>query len=89
MSTLRALACKKLGLSAAAPQSDIYRAALRALSYTWKPTSDGFRTSDGRAELIKRGSKWVLVMRDGTVYDMPKKPSFDHAEGYMVRHYGN
>lgn len=53
--------------------------------YTWEKTADGYRASDGRAELIKSGKTWKMKWHDGRTFDMPKRASFDHAESIMGR----
>lgn len=63
MSTLRANVCKKLGLSATASQSDIYRAALGklrrpiALRITLRDLQEIAR---GRVDVSGRPGAWVV-----------------------------
>lgn len=54
-------------------------------AYTWKKTEEGYRASDGRARLVRRGKAWVLITRGGAEHALPRRASFDHAEGLIAR----
>jgi len=55
---------------------------------SWKKTPDGYemKTKMGVAKLTKQGTKinspWVLSLGDESV-KLPRKASFDHAEGIL------
>lgn len=55
---------------------------------TWTKTSDGFRRSDGAADLRKDGKRWILRAADGKEFKLPPHASFDHADRIMARLYG-
>jgi len=50
----------------------------------WKKTSAGYEGifSDHKAIVKKKGKKWFLFFM-GKDYQMPRRPSFDHAEGII------
>lgn len=56
---------------------------------TWTKTIDGYKgTFDGnRAMVLKIHGKFVLRFR-GVDHAMPKKASFDHAEGIIAKELG-
>jgi len=62
--------------------SDQLREAVAAPE--WKKTESGYemKTSMGDAVLSKKGAKWYLSLDDETV-ELPRRASFDHAEGIL------
>jgi hypothetical protein len=50
----------------------------------WKKTSDGYEgVFNGNKAIIKKEKKkWFLIFK-GKKHSMPKRPSFDHAEGII------
>lgn len=60
------------------------RALIRELTEGWKKTSTGYEGMFGgeHAEIKKERGKWVLHFK-GKIHKMPKRPSFDHAEGII------
>lgn len=58
-------------------------------AWTWNDTEHGYVASDGRAELRKvKGKAWVLILRDGREFPLPRRASFDHAEAILQRELG-
>lgn len=67
MSTLRASVCKKLGLSATASQTDVYRAALKKIALAAaEPTPDQVRRAYQAGMERRKGGK-------GPGADMPER----------------
>jgi hypothetical protein len=50
----------------------------------WKKTADGYEwdTSKGMARLFKKGKAWYLSF-GGEEVKLPRRASFDHAEGIL------
>lgn len=50
----------------------------------WKKTAGGYeiQTQIGVASLSKKGAKWILTL-DGESVVLPRRASFDHAEGIL------
>lgn len=59
-------------------------------SWSWTPVEGGYRATDGRASLAKVAGtkKWVLSLRDGRQFPLPRRASFDHAEQILARELG-
>jgi len=51
----------------------------------WSKTQGGYEGLGGRV-VIDLKSKTMTV--DGKVYKLPRRPTFDHAEGILTDHYG-
>lgn len=52
---------------------------------TWNATPEGYERSDGAARLVRGARKsWSLVLPDGRAFALPKRASFDHADGVMA-----
>lgn len=58
---------------------------LRTLVEGWKKVPGGYAgVFGGERAVVKKGknNKWFLHFK-GKIYPMPKRPSFDHAEGLI------
>lgn len=56
-----------------------------AAPWSWTPTPTGYDATDGRARLVRDGKRWTLELPDGRSFPLPRRASFDHAEGVLAR----
>jgi hypothetical protein len=58
-------------------------------TWTWLKTSTGYEANDGRARMVREfgprdGKRCFLVLADGRRLELPRRATFDHAEGILL-----